>query len=54
MISVMDGVIEKNVEPDALKERKVNILKNIDTSISFFSHNTNLLPPKPKISFRHL
>ena len=23
-------------------------------SLSFYSHNTNLLPPKPKSSFRHL
>ena len=25
-----------------------------DTRISFYSHNTHLLPPKPKSSFRHL
>ena len=33
-----------NVEPDALKERKINILKNSDTRISFYSCNTHILP----------
>ena len=35
----------------------MNIFKitiDIDTRISFYSHNTHLLPPKPKTSFRHL
>ena len=44
----------ENVEPDALKELKINIFKIIDTGISFYSRNTHLLPPKPKSSFRHL
>ena len=44
----------KNVEPDALKEWKINIFKIIDTRISFYSCNTHLLTPKPKSSFRHL
>ena len=44
----------ENVEPDALKEWKINILKIIDTLISFYSRNTHLLPPKHKSSFRHL
>ena len=43
-----------NVEPDALKEWKINIFKIIDTRISFYSHNTHLLPLKPKSSFCHL
>ena len=34
----------ENVEPDALKEWKINIFKIIDTRISFYSGNTNLLP----------
>ena len=42
------------VEPDALKEWKINIFKIIDTRISFYSRNTHLLRPKPKSSFRHL
>ena len=44
----------ENVEPDALKEWKINIFKIIDTRISFYYHNTHLLPPKPNSSFRHL
>ena len=44
----------ENVEPDALKEWKINIFKIIDTRISFYSRNTHLLPPKSKSSFRHL
>ena len=45
---------QENVEPGALEEWKINIFKIIDTRISFYSHNTHLLPPKPKSSFRHL
>ena len=26
----------------------------VDKRIKFYSHNTNILPPKPKSSFRHL
>ena len=44
---------QENVEPDALKEWKINIFKIIDTCISFYFRNTHLLPPKPKSSFRH-
>ena len=44
----------ENVEPDALKECKINIFKIIDTPISFYSRNTHLLPPIPKSSFPHL
>ena len=32
----------ENVEPDALKEWKINNFKIIDTSISFYFCNTNL------------
>ena len=42
------------VEPNALKEWKVSILKIVDQRIKFYSQNTNLLPPKPKSTFRHL
>ena len=38
---------QENVEPDALKEWKINIFKIIHTRIPFYSHNTHLLPPKP-------
>ena len=44
----------ENVGPDALKEWKIIIFKIINIRISFYSHNTHLLPPKPKSSFRHL
>ena len=42
------------VEPDALKEWKVSIFKIVDQRIKYYSQNTNLLPPKPKSTFRHL
>ena len=42
------------VEPCALKNWKLNIFKIIDKRIKFYSQNTNLLPTKPKSTFRHL
>ena len=42
------------VEPDALKEWKVSIFKIVDQRIKFYSQNTNILPSKPKSTFRHL
>ena len=39
----------ENVESDALKQRRINIVKIIDTCISFYSRNTHLLSPKTKI-----
>ena len=42
------------VEGDALKDWKLNIFKIIDRHIFFYSHNTNMLPRKPKISYRYL
>ena len=42
------------VEHKALKEWKLSILKLVNKHISFYSQNTNLLPPKPKTSLRHL
>ena len=44
----------EHVEGDALKDWKLNIFKIIDRRISFYSHNTNMLPRKPKISYRYL
>ena len=44
----------ENAEPDALKGWKIYNFKILDTHILFNCHNTNLLPPKPKSSFRHL
>ena len=41
----------ENVKPDALKEWKINIFKIIDTRFLFYSHNSHLLPLKPKSFF---
>ena len=32
----------------------LSIFKIVDQRIKFYSQNTNLLPPKPKSTFRHL
>ena len=39
---------------DALNDWQLNIFKIIDRRISFYSQNTNMLPRKPKISYRYL
>ena len=39
---------------DALKDWKLNIFKIMNRGISFYSQNTNMLPQKPKISYRYL
>ena len=44
----------EHVECDTLKDWKFNIFKIIDRRISFYSQNTNMLPRKPKISYRYL
>ena len=44
----------EHVECDALKDWKLNIFKIIDRRIVFYSHNTNMLPCQPKISYRYL
>ena len=44
----------EHVECDALKDWKLNIFKIIHRRISFYSQNTNMLPRKPKISYRYL
>ena len=41
----------ENIEPAAFKEWKINTFKIINTHISFYSRNSNRLPPKPKSSF---
>ena len=44
-----------SVACNALKESKLSIIfKIVGARIKFYSNNTNLLPPKPKYSFRHL
>ena len=44
----------EGVEDNALEEWKTSIFTIVDKRIQFYSQNTNLLPPKPKSSFRHL
>ena len=44
----------EGVEYNAIKEWKLSIFNIVDKRIKFYSQNTNLLPPKPKYSFRHL
>ena len=41
-------------ETNTQKEWKVSIFRIVDQRIKFYSRNTNLLPPKPKSTFRHL
>ena len=42
------------VESHALNSWKLNIFKIIDGRIPFYCNNLDLLPPKPKFTFRHL
>ena len=37
-----------------MKEWKLSIFSIVDKRIKFYSQNTNLLPSKPRSSFRHL
>ena len=53
MISVIDGINERVLRVMLLKNGK-EVSTIVDKRIKFYSQNTNLLPPKPKSSFRHL
>ena len=44
----------KHVGSNALNSWKLNIFKVIHGRISFYYNNLDLLPPKPKFTFRHL
>ena len=44
----------EHVECDALKDWKLNIFKIIDRRIFFYSQNKNMLPRKPRISYRYM
>ena len=44
---------QEHSEPNALNSWKLNIFKIIDGRISFYCNNLDLLPPKPKLTFRH-
>ena len=43
----------EHVESNALNSWKLNIFKIIDCRISFYCNSLDLLPPKPKFTFRH-
>ena len=43
-----------HVESKALNNWKLKIFKIIDEHVLFSSNNLDLLPPKPKLSFRYL
>ena len=45
---------QESVECNAMKEWKLSMFNIVDKRIKLYSQNTNLLPPKPKSSFRHL
>ena len=44
----------EHVESNALNNWKLRIFKIIDERVLFYSNNLDLLPPKPKLSFRYL
>ena len=44
----------EHVESNALNSWKLNNFKIIDGRISFYCNNLDLLPAKPKFTFRHL
>ena len=52
--SYIDFNKRESVERYALKEWKLSIFNIVDKRIKFYSYNTNLLPARPKSSFRHL
>ena len=54
MILVIDSVNERVFSVMLLTEWKLSIFNIVDKRMKFYSHNTNLLPHKPKSSFRHL
>ena len=44
----------EHVQSNALNSWKLNIFKIIDDRISFYRNNLDLMPPKPKFTFRHV
>ena len=44
----------EHVECNALNSWKISIFNMIEKRFLFYSNNLKLLPPKPKLSFRHL
>ena len=44
----------EHVDSNAIDSWKLTFFKIIDGRISFYCNNLDLLPPKPKFTFRHL
>ena len=44
----------EHVGSNALNDWKLKIFQNIHKRVLFYSNNLDLLPPKPKLSFRYL
>ena len=44
----------EHVESNALDNWKLKVFTIIDERVLFYSNNLDLLPPKPKLSFRYL
>ena len=44
----------ESVQCNAMEEWKLSMFNIVEKRIKFYSQNTNLLPHKPKPSFRHL
>ena len=44
----------EHVESNALNSWELNIFEIIDSRISFYCNNLDILPPKPKFTFRHV
>ena len=47
-------IVREHVESKALNNWKLKRFKIIDERVLFYSNNLDLLPPKPKLSFRYL
>ena len=43
-----------HVQSNAFNNWKLKIFKIIDERVLFYSNNLDILPPKPKLSFRYL
>ena len=44
----------EHIESDALNNWKLEIVKIIDERVLFYSNNLDIIPPRPKLSFRYL
>ena len=44
----------EHAEQNSLTDWKKRVFEIVDTRIAFYKSNTHLLPPKPRLSYRHL